>query len=91
MRKRFEVEVSAQTKLFFLSGIKGKFYNFRDIHNLSRLVSVIIPRELEFKRQHPHVLVDRREIVSGKERVRDEDFVDVALFGYLRGEDMQKL
>lgn len=49
LRKRFAVEVSEETKLFFLSGMKNSLYNFRDVHNLTRLISVIIPRELEFK------------------------------------------
>lgn len=42
--------------------MKNNLYNFRDIHNLTRLISVIIPRELEFKKTHPHILIDRTEM-----------------------------
>jgi len=44
--------------------MKNNLYNFRDIHNLTRLISVIIPRELEFKISHPHFIVDRMELMS---------------------------
>jgi hypothetical protein len=36
-------------------------YNYRDIHNLARLISVINPWKLDFKSDHPHLLVDRIE------------------------------
>ena len=88
MKKRFAVEVSKETKLFFLSGLKNDLYAFRDIHNLARLISVINPRELEFKKKHPHMLVDRFDLLTTKPSYKDKDRIDVACFGYLRGGDL---
>lgn len=88
MKKRFAVEVSKETKLFFLSGMKNDLYAFRDIHNLARLISVINPRELEFKKKHPHMLVDRFDLLTTKPSYKDNDRIDVACFGYLRGGDL---
>ena len=61
---------------------------YRDIHNLARLISVINPRPLEFKQAHPHMLIDRKEILTVKASYKDKDKIDVALFGYLRGSDL---
>jgi hypothetical protein len=58
LRSRFEVEVTEETRLFFISSLSNNLYNFRDIHNLARLISVINPRKLEFKAEHPHLLID---------------------------------
>lgn len=88
LRKRFAVEVAEETKLFFLSGMKNTLYNFRDIHNLARLISVINPRELDFKQAHPHLLIDRSEILTQKNTIRDKDKIEASFFGYLRGGDL---
>lgn len=86
MRKRFDVEVTKETKLFFLSGMKNNLYQLRDVQNLARFISVIIPRELDFKKQHPHILVDRIELLSNNQNnLTDDSKTDVALFGYVRG------
>ena len=78
LRKRFEVEVPPESKLFFVKNLKKGLYDFKDIHNLSRFISVIIPREMEFKKKHPHLLVDRVEQNDGRPMV----------FGYVRGGDI---
>ena len=78
LRKRFEIEVPPESKLFFIKSLSKGLYDFRDIHNLSRFISVIIPRSLEFKTQHPHILVARVE--KGEE--------GSLVFGYVRGSDM---
>ena len=78
LRKRFEIEVPPESKLFFVKGMKKGLYDFRDIHNLSRFISVIIPRQLDFKKQHSHLLIDRIEQSEGKALV----------FGYVRGADL---
>ena len=49
---------------------------------------MINPRPLEFKKSHPHLLVDRKEILTVKPSYKDKDKIDVALFGYLRGSDL---
>jgi ribosome biogenesis protein BMS1 len=78
LRKRFEIEVPPESKLFFIKSLKKGLYDFRDIHNLSRFISVIIPRKLDFKEQHPHLVVDRIEQTEGQPMV----------FGYVRGNDL---
>ena len=89
LRKRLEVEVTKETKLFFLGGLKGEQYRLRDVQNLARFISVIIPRELEFKIQHPHLLVDRVEILTeNKASFTDDTTIDVSLFGYVRGSNL---
>ncbi len=60
------------------------------MHNLSRLISVINPRELEFKKKHPHVVADRFELLTTKNNIKDKDRIDVSVFGYLRGGDLSK-
>lgn len=80
LRKRFQIEVPPESKLFFMKGLKKGLYDFRDVHNLSRFISVIIPRQLEFKQQHPHVLVDRVERREARAMV----------FGYVRGADLTR-
>ena len=56
------MEVTEETRLFFISSINNNLYNYRDVHNLARLISVINPRKMEFKLDHPHILIDWIEI-----------------------------
>lgn len=89
LRKRLEKEVTKETNFFFVSGMRRGFYAFRDVHNLARLLSVINPRETEFKATHPHLLVDRVEMLGAEGvELRGEDRVDVACFGYVRGGEL---
>lgn len=89
LRKRLETEVSKETKLFFISDIKNSLYSFRDVHNLARFISIINPRELEFKKQHPHVVIDRHELLTTNAGdLTDNSRVDIALFGYVRGNQL---
>lgn len=87
LRKRFEKETSHDTRFFFMSDMSGGFYNFKEVHNLARLLSVVLPRESEFKQRHPHVLVDRFEAadIDSADTLRDDDRIDVTCFGYVRG------
>ena len=64
LAKRFEKEVTKKTKLFFMQGLKNDKYFYRDVHNLARFVSVIVPREVEFKKNNAHIIVDRFESSS---------------------------
>jgi ribosome biogenesis protein BMS1 len=58
LKKRFAVEVTEETRLFFISSFQRNLYNQRDIHNLAWLISVINPRETEYKKTHPFLLID---------------------------------
>lgn len=48
LKKRFAVEVTEETWLFFISGMHKTLYNQRDIHNIAWLISVINPWITEF-------------------------------------------
>ncbi len=59
LKKRLEVEVTQETKLFTIRDLKNNYYCYRDVANLARFLSIINPREMPFKELHPHILVDR--------------------------------
>lgn len=90
LKKRFEIEVSEDTKLFFTGGFQNNQYLYRDVHNIARFISTMNPREADFKQSHPHFLVDRFDLVSKHNNdLNDNSLVDVALFGYCRGGDFK--
>jgi ribosome biogenesis protein BMS1 len=89
LRLRFDIEIPSESKLFFIKGMKNGLYDFRDIHNLTRFISVIIPRALPFKQEHSHMLIDRFEkINNGNSSSDDSD--DLFVFGYVRGTNLVK-
>lgn len=49
LKKRFAVEVTEETRLFFVSSLQKTLYNPRDVHNLARLISFINPRQTDFR------------------------------------------
>lgn len=83
-KKRFDEETTAESKLFFTGGFKNKYYLHNDVINIARFLSIILPRKLEWKKDNPHILVDRIEILSDGV-FNDNDLVDIAAFGYTRG------
>ena len=83
-KRRFDDETTPESKLFFTSGFKNGQYLHHDVNNIARFLSVILPRKTEWKKDHPHVVVDRMEMLTDG-MVSDEDHVTVALFGYARG------
>jgi len=83
-KRRFDDETTPEAKLFFTSGFKNHQYLHHDVNNIARFLSVILPRKTEWKKDHPHLLIDRLELLTDG-TVSDEDFVQVALFGYARG------
>ena len=84
MKRRFAFEVTKETKLFFVSGIQNGYYKHRDIINLARFISIVKVRNLEWKVHNPHLLVDRVEQLSDG-LIKDNDQVEVSIFGYIRG------
>ena len=83
-KRRFGDETTPEAKLFFTGGFKNKQYLHQDVNNIARFLSVILPRKTEWKKEHPHVLVDRMELLTDGV-LSDESWVQVALFGYVRG------
>ena len=63
-KRRFSDETSAESKLFFTSGFKNRHYLHHDVNNIARFLSVILPRKTEWKKDHPHMVVDRIEMLS---------------------------
>jgi ribosome biogenesis protein BMS1 len=88
-KRRFDDETTPESKLFFTGGFKNRYYLHSDVNNIARFLSVILPRKLEWKNDHPHLLVDRMEILTDG-MMTDEDLVEVALFGYTRGSTFAK-
>ena len=88
LRKRFAIETPPESKLFFIKGMKNNLYNFKDVHNMARFISVIVPRSLPFKKEHPHLLVDRFELAGTQTGEQGQGKAkDVMVFGFLRGGD----
>lgn len=83
-KRRFDDETTTESKLFFTGGFKNKYYLHTDVNNIARFLSVILPRKTEWKKEHPHMLIDRIEVLT-EGVLEDENIVDIALFGYIRG------
>lgn len=84
MKKRFASETNDDSRLFWLRGMKNDYYIQKDIVNLARYISIIQPRKLEFKKENPHIVLDRFELLTDGV-LHDEDKVEIAMFGYARG------
>lgn len=84
MKKRFASETNDDSRLFWLRGLKYDNYIQKDIVNLARYISIIQPRKLEFKKENPHLVLDRFELLTDG-ILHDEDKVEIAMFGYARG------
>ena len=60
LKHRFWSELYQGAKLFYLSGVINGRYPDREVHNLSRFLSVMKnPRPLVWRNSHPYALVDR--------------------------------
>jgi ribosome biogenesis protein BMS1 len=88
LKHRFWSELYQGAKLFFLSGVINGRYPDREIHNLSRFLSVMKnPRPLIWRNSHPYCLADRFLDITPPAQVEENAKCDrqVALYGYLRG------
>ena len=88
LKHRFWTELYQGAKLFYLSGIINGRYPDREIHNLSRFVSVMKnPRPLVWRNAHPYCLADRFLDVTPPTQIEENPKCDrlIALYGYLRG------
>ena len=88
LKHRFWSELYHGAKLFYLSGVINGRYPDREVHNLSRFISVMKnPRPLIWRNSHPYCLADRFLDLTpptAKEENRKCDRT-IALYGYLRG------
>jgi len=88
LKHRFWSELYQGAKLFYLSGIINGRYPDREIHNLSRFISVMKnPRPLIWRNSHPYCLADRFLDVTPPTTIEEDPKCDrtIALYGYLRG------
>jgi ribosome biogenesis protein BMS1 len=94
LKHRFWGELYQGAKLFYLSGVINGRYPDREIHNLSRFLSVMKnPRPLVWRNSHPYCLTDRFLDVTPPTRIEEDEKCDrdIALYGYLRGTNFPAL
>ncbi|KAL9126696.1 MAG: hypothetical protein Q9217_004293 [Psora testacea] len=88
LKHRFWSELYQGAKLFYLSGVINGRYPDREVHNLSRFISVMKnPRPLVWRNSHAYCLADRMLDVTPPTVIEENPKCDrtVALYGYLRG------
>lgn len=88
LKHRFWSELYNGAKLFYLSGVINGRYPDREIHNLSRFLSVMKnPRPLVWRNSHPYCLADRFLDITPPTQIEENEKCDrqIALYGYLRG------
>jgi ribosome biogenesis protein BMS1 len=88
LKHRFWGELYQGAKLFYFSGVINGRYPDREIHNLSRFLSVMKnPRPLIWRNSHPYALADRFLDITPPTEIENDPKCDrtVALYGYLRG------
>ncbi|KAF3482999.1 GTP binding protein Bms1 [Arthroderma uncinatum] len=88
LKHRFWSELYQGAKLFYLSGVINGRYPDREIHNLSRFLSIMKnPRPLIWRNSHPYCLADRFLDITPPTAKEENPKCDrtVALYGYLRG------
>ena len=88
LKHRFWSELYQGAKLFYLSGVINGRYPDREVHNLSRFISVMKnPRPLIWRNSHPYCLADRFLDMTPPTIVEENPKCDrtIALYGYLRG------
>ena len=88
LKHRFWSELYQGAKLFYLSGVINGRYPDREIHNLSRFLSVMKnPRPLIWRNSHPYCLADRFLDITPPTSIEADSKCDrkIALYGYLRG------
>jgi ribosome biogenesis protein BMS1 len=88
LKHRFWSELYQGAKLFYLSGVVNGRYPDREIHNLSRFLSVMKnPRPLVWRNSHPYALADRFLDITPPTEIEKDEKCDrtIALYGYLRG------
>lgn len=88
LKNRFWSELYNGAHLFYLSGVMNGRYPDREIHNLSRFISVMKnPRPLIWRNAHPYTIIDSMRDVTHPTKIEEDPKCDrtVVLSGYLRG------
>jgi len=98
IKKRFIKDATDKSKLFYLFGIKNNLYIKLQLHTMARYLKVIKPNQPGFRINHPYIFCDRYDINFSKTKKEEnkeineekEDDVIVSLFGYVRGNHLNK-
>lgn len=88
LKNRFWSELYQGAHLFYLSGVINGRYPDREIHNLSRFISVMKnPRPLIWRNSHPYTVIDSFRDITHPTKIEEDEKCDrtVVLSGYLRG------
>lgn len=88
LKHRLWSELYQGAHLFYLSGVINGRYPDREIHNLSRFLSVMKnPRPLIWRNSHPYTVIDSFRDITHPTKIEDDEKCDrsVVLSGYLRG------
>ncbi|KAL9015758.1 MAG: hypothetical protein Q9180_008845, partial [Flavoplaca navasiana] len=77
LKHRFWGELYQGAKLFYLSGVINGRYPDREIHNLSRFLSVMKnPRPLVWRNSHPYCLADRVLDITSPTKLEEDEKCD---------------
>ncbi|KAI0387555.1 DUF663-domain-containing protein [Hypomontagnella monticulosa] len=88
LKHRLWSELYQGAHLFYLSGVINGRYPDREVHNLSRFLSVMKnPRPLIWRNSHPYTIIDSFRDITHPTQIEADEKCDrsVALSGYLRG------
>lgn len=88
LKHRFWSELYQGAHLFYLSGVLNGRYPDREIHNLSRFLSVMKnPRPLIWRNSHPYTIIDNYRDITHPTKIEEDENCDrsIELSGYLRG------
>jgi ribosome biogenesis protein BMS1 len=88
LKHRLWSELYQGAHLFYLSGVLNGRYPDREIHNLSRFLSVMKnPRPLVWRNSHPYTIIDNYRDITHPTKIEEDENCDrsIELSGYLRG------
>lgn len=88
LKRRLWTELYQGAHLFYLSGVINGRYPDREIHNLSRFLSVMKnPRPLVWRNSHPYSIIDSFRDITHPTKIEEDSKCDrsIVLSGYLRG------
>jgi GTP-binding protein required for 40S ribosome biogenesis len=88
LKHRLWTELYQGAHLFYLSGVLNGRYPDREIHNLSRFLSVMKnPRPLVWRNTHPYTIIDNYRDITHPTKIEEDPLCDrtIELSGYLRG------
>ena len=88
LKRRLWTELYQGAHLFYLSGVMNGRYPDREIHNLSRFLSIMKnPRPLVWRNSHPYSIIDSFRDITHPTKIEENEKCDrsIVLSGYLRG------